>query len=580
MQHLFPFKLPGLKAFKLLAPNHRIKVVQICALAAFLAGLEVLSLTFILPLLQSLIVGSPSHSNRFHLRYLDLSEGSSNWIVILTLIVVIYIFKNVFALWHMHRQSRFLDQLYVSLAEKIYHRFYQQSWTDFTKENSAEAFRKIKNTAYEYTHNVLASILMLLPEALICVLITVLIIWIDYRILFVLSFLFLPILIFYIIFQKKIISKIDKSFRELTPHANIVLAQGIDSFAETKIYGRDHYFIQHFINISKITTRLLSRLKTFINVPSRLVETIGIICFTGIIAYGKMFPETQEYLLIFLVMLSLVIYRIIPSINKILVNLSQVQAYSYAVSELEDILKHENVIQYGSQKVAFTEKIEFKLVSFEYDVKLNPIMKDLSFTIYKGDFLVLEGPSGTGKTTFLHIISCLTTNYRGEIFVDKTLLSPDTYRSWQKKLGFVPQVPIILQDSILQNIAFGVDEKDIVIENVNSALHDAQLTELVNSFALKLHTPIGENGLTLSGGQRQRLALARALYRNPEVLLLDEVTNHMDEVNKTEILSMLKKLCQQRRMTILFASHDLSVRKFATRIIRLDKSKIEEHIVV
>lgn len=283
--------------YKLISAEQRPTLVRIFFYSVILAGLEVVSLAIVFPLLQILITDAPSSSILG--RSLNISGDSLNWITILTGIVTLYIVKNIFALWTNHNQSRFLDRLYLRYSHQIYQEFYRQSWTDFTKENSSEAFRKIKNTAYEFAHNVLHNYLFLLPEVLVCVLMLGVVVWIDYRILFILFLLFLPILIFYYFFRRNVIYKLDKSFRDLTPQASIILSQGIDSFAEARMYRKENYFIEHFIAISEITTHQLSRLKTFTNLPLRLVETIGILCFAGIIAYGKVYPETKQSLLLF-----------------------------------------------------------------------------------------------------------------------------------------------------------------------------------------------------------------------------------------------------------------------------------------
>ena len=571
----------SIQTFKLLPKDQYAKAVRNFCFSVILAIFEVLSLAVIFPLLQFLIADVESSPSSFVLKNLEFSTETFHWTTLLTIIVCLYIFKNSFALWQMHSQSQFLDELYVKFAHRIYQRFYQQSWTDYTKENSAESFRKIKNTAYEFTHNVLYSYLTLLPEALICILMVGVIIWIDYRILFILALLFLPTLIFYSFFRKKVISKIDTSFRELTPQANIILSQGIDGFAEARIYQKENYFIKHFISISKITTKQLSRLKTFINLPSRLVETVSILCFAGIIIYGKFFPETKQSLLIFLVMLSIVIYRILPSLNKIFVNLSQIQAYAYAVSELKEILGNTvSECKGATQIITFQEKLELKSISFQYEHKSKTyLLKDLSIKIRKGDFIVLEGPSGTGKTTFIHVLAGLIDNYDGQLLIDNVLLTKDNLPAWQSKLGFVPQAPVILQDTIARNIAFGVEDEEILFNKVNDVLDLAGMADVVKSLPHKLNTPVGENGLTLSGGQRQRLVLARALYRDSEVLLLDEVTNQLDEENKLVVLKNLQRLAQAGK-TILLVSHDPIARNYGTRIFQMnDKTLIETPLV-
>jgi len=188
---------------------------------------------------------------------------------------------------------------------------------------------------------------------------------------------------------------------------------------------------------------------------------------------------------------------------------------------------------------------------------------------------VFSGHSGVGKTTLMHLLTGLITDYQGKILIDENILLPDTLTQWQTKLGLVPQVPVILQESILHNIAFGEGSPEIDISRVKEALVHAHLFEFVESLPLKLETPVGENGQTLSGGQRLRLVLARALYRNPEVLVLDEVTSQLDQATKQKILTSLKELAT-KGTTIILASHDSFTRNFASRVLRLENNKIYE----
>ncbi len=556
--------------FRLLPADQRTRAVQNTIALVFLAGLEVLSLAVLFPLLQLLMGVSKSQPGSLLFKTTGLSEASVNWTFVLTCVVLLYVVKNIFAVWQVRWQSRFLDNLYVKFASQIYQGFFRQSWTEYTETNSSESFRKIKNTAYEFTHNVLNGYFTVLPEVIICLLMMIVVIYIDYRILFVLALLLLPILTFYFFFRKNVVRKIDRSFRELTPQANIILSQGIDSFSEARIYAKENFFIQRFIAISKITTHQLSKLKAAVNLPTRIVETVGILCFSGIIIYGKLFPDTHQHLLIFLVMLSLVIYRIIPSINKIVTNISQIQAYAYAVSELEATLRgSKSDDRYEARGIIFNRKIEIRSVTFQYDRRsMAPILKDLSTHINKGEFVLLDGPSGSGKTTFIHLLAGLINEYEGEILIDNILLTKETRSSWQARLGFVQQAPIILQDTILHNVAFGLNSDEVERDRANEACRLAGLTEFINSLPLKINTAIGENGLTLSGGQRQRLSLARALYRDPEVLLLDEVTNQLDEDCKLLILKNLRQLSNQGK-TILIISHDPLVRTIVNRTLHL-----------
>ncbi|HEY9045804.1 MAG TPA: ABC transporter ATP-binding protein [Ohtaekwangia sp.] len=562
--------------FRLLSREQRNRLVRNVTASVILALLEVFSLTSILPLLFYLIRPQKLNISSGVIGYISTLTTSIPWTILLSGIVALFILKNVAAVWQTQQQSRFLNDLYLDLSKKVYQRFYSQAWNAYTHENSAEAFRKIKNTAFEFTSYVLNSYLLLLTDVVMCVLMIAVLAWFDFRILLVILFLFLPIGIFYYFFRKKVILKIDKSFRELTPVTNIALTQGISAYTEARIYKKQNYFIDRFIRLSKITTRQLSDLKTFSSLPPRILEVVGIMLLAGTIIYVRAVGADEQNLLIFIGLFSLALYRIMPSLNRMLQSLSQIQSYSYTVSELYEVTGggYEKKSVKNQMKLDFNTSIELVNLTFQYEDKSRVLLQNISLSISKGEFVVLEGASGSGKTTLINIISGIIQNYSGHVLIDGVPLDSDTLEAWQTQIGLVAQSPVILQDTLLQNIAFGEFESDVDHYKLKSAIHEAGLDTFLTSLSEGIYTTIGENGVTLSGGQRQRLCLARALYRQSQVLLLDEVTNQLDEENKVYILNTLQAMCEQGK-TVVLISHDPLVRKFATRVLKLEDALLE-----
>jgi ATP-binding cassette, subfamily B, bacterial PglK len=556
-------------AYELLPLNERSKAARNIGYSIVLASLEVLSISLIFPLLYVEL----SSAKRLPLsgKFLNLFQ-SVEWTGLLALLILVFVVKNSVAVIITRKQSTFLNQLYLQYSEKTFHEYYNSSFTEHLKQNSAEAFRQIKITAYDFTHNVLNGILTLIADSIITISMASLLIWLDYRILFIMMLLSAPVIGLYYFFRKNVIMKIDKSFRELTPKANIVLSQGISSFVEAKIYKKEDYFIKEFIGTISISNRLLANLKNFSSLPSRIFEILGILSFAAVILYSKINPAYNENLLVIFGLLALALYKLIPSLNKILVSLSQIQSFAYSIQQLKQNIQNQNNIE-GKDvvEINFEKQIVLDNVSFKYlENAREKVLENISLNFSKGEFVLLDGPSGSGKTTFIHLVSGLINNYEGNIFIDGNLLSACSIHSWHSQLGLVAQSPIILQDTILNNVAFGESEKEIDLQRASLALGQAGLSEMIAGLPAGLKTPVGENGLTLSGGQRQRLVLARALYRNPKVLLLDEVTNQLDYENKIHILNSLKKLCNDGT-TIIFASHDSVVKSYATKVVHLDK---------
>jgi ATP-binding cassette, subfamily B, bacterial PglK len=562
--------------FGLLSRTQQKKGLKNLAFSILQAALEVLSAATIIPLFYLLIDNSIPQDSTL-LQSMGHITDLFSWPSILIIIIIVFLCKNVISLLLIHNQSRFIKEISVSFSERLYRRFYHQQWTEYLHENSAETVRKIKTTPSDFANYVLQGHLQVATDACICLLMLCGMLWFDYRIIIIVLILFVPIAGLYQLFRKKIISKINTSFRELTPVGNIVLTQGIDSFAETKIYHKKNFFIRRFMDIRRITASHLASLTTVTSLPAKFFEVMGVLSFAAVILYSKLVNLEKDHLIVWLGLLSISMYRIIPSINRMLVSLSQIQAYSYSLWELKESFHPAN--EYAvkkEQNLPFVKSIQLKKVSYQYIKGSAEFqLKDVVISFNKGDFVLLEGPSGSGKTTLIHVLAGLIKDYDGSILIDDEPLSTSTCHEWQKKIGFSPQASIVLQDTILNNIAFGEEEFEIERKHVQTALEMAGLNEFVNRLPLRLQTQVGENGLTLSGGQRQRLILARALYRNPDILLLDEVTNQLDEGNKLKIFSTLKEFSRNGK-TIVIAAHDPSARNFATRVFSFDNKIVQE----
>lgn len=559
------------ETFSVLSSESKRKFFKHAGFSVAQALLEVISLTAILPLFYQLLDSTTRNSDT----PLDLLQLPGPWYIVLGVVILIFLVKNIMVLWLVHRQAEFVNALYLDFSKQFYKYFYQQGWISYLQENSSESFRKIKNSPYDFAHHVLFSYLQLITDAIICSLMMAVVIWIDYRIMFVLVALSIPVFVFHSFFRKNIIQKVDSSFRELTPKANIMLAQGIDSYAEANIYNKQDYFINGFLRIIKITSEQISRLKTFANLPSRILETIAIVCFAGLILYARLSPGLEQHVLIIVALFSLALYRIVPSINRMLISISQIQSYAYAVTEVKERIATDLSSKTKLTQFPFKDALQLKRITFQYGKEQNVLLHDVTLTIRPGEFILLCGPSGAGKTTLLNLIAGLITGYSGNVVVDGLTLTSANITGWQQNISLVPQAPVVLQDTILKNIAFGENEAEIDLSRANQAVKLAELEVFIKSLPRQLGTVIGENGMTLSGGQRQRLVLARAFYRDAKILLLDEVTNQLDEVNKLKILNTLKELTKENK-TIILASHDQSCKNFATRVFNFEGRKISE----
>jgi ABC-type bacteriocin/lantibiotic exporter with double-glycine peptidase domain len=279
--------------------------------------------------------------------------------------------------------------------------------------------------------------------------------------------------------------------------------------------------------------------------------------------------------------------RLIPSFNSITKSLSSMKyneaamlnVYSIFNNKSENDQKLSNNLDEKSnkrftEKVSFEKNIELKNVSFRYKNNQKTILQNINLKIKKNSKIAIVGKSGSGKTTIVDIIIGLLEPSEGELLIDDFLLSSqaDKLNNWKKRIGYIPQNFYLFDDSIKKNVAFGIDEEKIDIDKVKKALQFAQIKDFVDTLENNIETKVGNQGIMLSGGQKQRIIIARAVYNDPDVLILDEATSAIDEEVEKEFINNLIKIGKNK--TIIIISHRNSTIENCEIILKVENGKI------
>jgi len=484
-----------------------------------------------------------------------------------------FLVKNIIGGWINYRQSLFIHKTFVETSQQLFKSFYEQSFEDYCRQNSAESIRRIKQAPSDFTNHVLLPLLALVTDTIVTICVVAFLFWYDYKVVFALAVVLFPILLTYYLFKTKIVSRIKRNFQEEIPKSNIIISQGIDAFAEAKIYRKEDFFMKRFSDINSQTSRHLADLRTAAFIPQRILEIVAVFSL-GLIFTLSHFTGNQSGIVLTGIVL-LAFYKLGPALNRILINATEVAAFAYTIDLIKRPFgKGQEKHTHPTSEFKFSETICADKISFNYKDTDTMILNQFSFIINKGDFVIVEGPSGAGKSTLLNILSGLLTIRSGKIQIDGVLLSAENIQQWQSKIAFVPQSGVVIDDTILANVAFGEDPDKIDVARVNEVVGLVGLLDFVGQLSGTIHHQIGENGLTISGGQRQRLLLARALYRNPQVLIVDEVTNQLDYDNKIKLLEAIRSLTL-RGLTVIFATHDTLVKTFADKTISVGSANKE-----
>ena len=295
------------------------------------------------------------------------------------------------------------------------------------------------------------------------------------------------------------------------------------------------------------------------------------------------FSENLQNLIYILAIYAAGTIRLIPSLSKLL---SALQNIRFEIPALDEITKNRYEIKKNldipknniDEEVIFRDSIEFKNINFTHFESEKIIFNQLNLKIYKNSFVGIFGSSGIGKSTFFDLFSGILPPTNGEIIIDKKyILNKQNTKSWQNLIGYMPQDALILEGSLIENIAFGEDSKNVNLKNFETSINGANLNHFVSNLKDAENLQLGERGLKISGGERQRISLARTLYMMPKILLLDEVTSALDQKNENEILKTIYNL---KNTTKILISHNKEALKYCDTIYELrDKNLLEKKII-
>lgn len=548
-----------------------LKQIRRCSIiiVAMILGaiLEAIGIGAILPLIS--IMGNPDFLTVYPkvTKYAGIFGIMTHIQFIITatfLLLILYIIKNIYLAWQNKIQIDFAVQNQIYYSEELLTEYLQKPYLYHLNHNTATLLRNVNSGGVIVFSLIMVSMFTLLTEIITAVTIWLMLVMIDAFTAIIVAG-FIGSLLYFIIkgFRKKITEqgKIQNEYSALYIKC---INQSLGAIKETKVSCKEEFFLDAFrkayFEYGKANGKFL-----FMNqLPRMLIETI-IVCGLLLLIITKLMLGNQpEEIVPLLGVLALAAFRLMPSANRI-VNLSNGIRFQMPLfNELyEDLLiiknkgakETETCLQKPESRMDFENVVSVEELSFAYPEIEKQVLNNISFSIPKGKFVGIVGPSGAGKTTFVDILLGLLAPSKGKISVDGKNIYDDI-RTWQANLAYVPQSIYLIDGTIRENIALGVDEKEINDALINKVLQMAELYDFVQELPAGIDTTVGERGVKLSGGQRQRIGIARALYYQPQVLVLDEATSALDNETEKSITDTILKL--KGKITIIAVAHRLT----------------------
>lgn len=564
------------KLFNLLSKKERKHVFFLIIIILISAILEVLGIAAILPLIALLsnpnLIESNLLINKIYI-FLNFNDPQVFLFYVAVSFFIIFVISMVVKAVVIFFQLRFSLMCEYSIGKRLLQNYLYQSYSWFLNQHSSDLAKNILSAVGQVINQALLPIFHLISQCLVASIIITFLCLIDFKLALIVSFtLGVTYTITYLLFRN-ILNRIGLERVRNDQDRYIALSNAFGSIKETKLRNLEHFYIKNFSAPAQNLAKTQASAQLISQLPRQLFETMA---FGGILLIILYLMRQYNNFTATIPILSLYAfagYRLMPALQQIYSALSSLRFANEAVNSVYKKQLVNNDINITKEKLHFKNEICLKNIIYHYPKSTKTNLNNISIKIPAKSTVGIVGITGSGKTTLVDIILGLLEPQNGTVAVDKTIINKNNLASWQNNIGYVPQQIFLTDQSVSSNIAFGVNPELIdheVVKNVSKVanLHNFVINELPE----KYETIIGERGVRLSGGQRQRIGIARALYHNPSVLILDEATNALDNLTEKSVMNAICNL--GNKITIILVAHRLSTVKKCNNIFLMDQGKI------
>lgn len=551
------------KVFDIFTTKEKMICAFIVVMMLIGALLEALGIGAIMPLLALMSDENylQKHSDIANVAYSFGITTHRDFIMASTIMLIfIYIIKNLYLIFQTRVQIYFALNKQISLSKKLLAFYLSKPYEFHLKNNSAVLIRNVCNFVEQVISSLLLSEFYLFAEIITALGIWGMLLWVDPITAIITAGLIGGLVAMTIYQMNREIKKQGIIRSEHSAELLKWLNQGLGSVKETTVMGKKSFFINRFCNAYDKYGQAHAKYQFLTQLPRMFIEILAVGGLLLLVVFKLSLGSNSAEIVPLLGAISLAAFRLMPSATRIISYSNNIQYFLPVLNMIYDDLRAAvnqkvNIDVDSHKKLAFQNKITFQNLEFSYSGTDRKVLSGVSFEIKKGDFVGIIGQSGAGKTTFVDILLGLFCPTEGKILIDGIDVQSDI-DGWRKNLAYVPQSIYLIDGSIKENIALGVDVSDVDIELLNRVIGMAELTEFVNNLSDGIETSVGERGVMLSGGQRQRIGIARALYQQPDILILDEATSALDNDTEKSITDTILNL--KGEITIISIAHRLS----------------------
>ncbi len=569
------------KLYYILNPYERKLSGLLFILILTMALLDMIGVASILPFVAVLTNQNLIETNLILNSFFEISknfglENKQQFIFLLGLLVLLLLITSLaFKALTTYAQIRFSEMRSYSISKRLVEGYLQKPYHWYLNKNSSEIG---KNILQEVSVVVLVGIgesLQLIAKGSITLTIIFLLILVDPKLAFLVGFILCGVYSLFYLFLRKNLSRVGKERFENNESRFKLISEAFNATKEVKLGGLEQIYTNRYSKAAYIYAKSASYAEISRQLPRYFLEALvfGGIMVIMLYLIGKTGSFNNS-----LPVLSLYVfagYRLMPSVQQVYGSLTQLSFVRPSIDKLYNDIKSIKTLNLDQNTdiLSLKKSINLKNVYYNYPSSSRTVLNNINLTIPVKTTIGFIGPTGSGKTTIIDIILGLLEIQKGTLEVDGKIISQENLRSWQRSIGYVPQNIYLSDDTVAANIAFGIDPENIDLKTVEKAskianLHNFVIEELPNQY----QTIVGERGVRLSGGQSQRIAIARALYHNPQVLILDEATSSLDNQTEKVVMDAVSNL--NKEITTIIIAHRLNTVKNCDIIFKIDKGEL------
>ena len=497
---------------------------------------------------------------RFTYEFFGFTRGLYFLIFLGVVVFLALLFSNGITTLTIYAKTRFSEMRNHSISSRLLEHYMKNDYQFYTSRNSSDLVKNVIQETQQLIYYLLA-VFDIVVNASILLFILVTILVIDFQTSLIAAGLFGTVYVVLTVYFRKTIRRKGEERNKANQERVRFATEGLNSYKTTKVMGVEDYYLSNYRVHSIIFARSNAFAVAAGAIPRYIIEAIaagGIVLFVVIeISLGRPLESLAPLIGLF----GLAGYRMLPALQQVYAQLSQVRYLGPIVERIYADVSNARAYEARvgtaqTKRIAFDRAITFDRATFQYASSQEAVLKNITLSIQKNTVVGIVGKTGSGKTTLMDLVLGLLYVTDGTMRVDDTVITTQNVNQWQAQIGYVPQEIYLSDDTVRKNIAFGLDDAHIDDARVDKVIQMAALQELVDRLPQQANTIVGERGVRLSGGERQRIGIARALYRQPQLLVLDEATSSLDGKTEEEVLEAIQRAAKE--ITIIMVAHRLN----------------------